>query len=181
MSARDFNNKNDSLDPKSAKPRKSEDKPGDKIVGILVQHDGKLQLKPCNKNKRNIYYNLRPEDKNGAKEGDVVVTEYTHTKGSPQVKLTRVLGQKTSPGILSLISLYERGLHEEFSKAALKEAKSMAIPDLTGREDLRSIPLVTIDGKDARDFDDAVFAESTTDGGFHLIVAIADVSWYVLP
>src|SRR5262249_24067990 len=51
--------------------------------------------------------------------------------------------------------------------------------DLEGREDLRKIPLVTIDGADARDFDDAVFAEPDGEGGFHLIVAIADVSHYV--
>ena len=55
------------------------------------------------------------------------------------------------------------------------------MPPLKGREDLRDIPLVTIDGADARDFDDAVYAEPLDDGGFYIIVAIADVSYYVRP
>jgi len=169
-------------DNNKGNPRKhQEKKPGDKIVGILTQHGGKLQLDPCDKKQKSIHYDLDAGNLNGARAGDVVVAESVPAKGAPQVKVTRVLGQRTSPGILSLVSLYERGLCEEFSKAALNEAKTMTVPDLQGREDLRAIPLVTIDGADSRDFDDAVFAESTADGGFNLIVAIADVSWYVLP
>ena len=72
-----------------------------------------------------------------------------------------------------------------FPEDALRQAdKSKAAP-LGERDDLRNIPLVTIDGADARDFDDAVFAEPDDDpknpGGFKLIVAIADVAWYVRP
>jgi len=154
----------------------------EKIVGVVVQSNGKFQINPCDKKQRFTHYNLQPADMNGAREGDVVVMEALPQTGAVlQAKVVRVLGQKTSSGILSLISLCEKGLSETFSEAALYEVKSVDVPGLQGREDLRAIPLVTIDGADSRDFDDAVFAESTADGGFHLIVAIADVSWYVRP
>ncbi len=153
-----------------------------KIVGLVVENNGRLQVDPCDKKKRTGFYDLTGDLK-GVNAGDVVVVEECVSAAgtSLQVKMMRVLGHKTSPGILSLISLAEVGLSETFSQAALNAATAMTVPDLQGREDLRAIPLVTIDGADARDFDDAVFAESTADGGFHLIVAIADVSWYVQP
>jgi ribonuclease R len=72
------------------------------------------------------------------------------------------------------------GLREDFPPKAIEDTRGMKVPEVGTREDLRQIPLVTIDGLDARDFDDAVFAEKT-DEGFHLIVAIADVAHYVTP
>ena len=73
-------------------------------------------------------------------------------------------------------------MHEKFLDKVIEETVDLKVPPLKNkkfeREDLRDIPLVTIDGSDARDFDDAVFAERT-DKGFHLIVAIADVAHYV--
>tara|TARA_R110000868_G_scaffold218576_2_gene469283 strand:- start:204299 stop:206131 length:1833 start_codon:yes stop_codon:yes gene_type:complete len=75
----------------------------------------------------------------------------------------------------------KHSIPEEFSDAAINQAQAMTAPtasDIVGREDLRSIPLVTIDGDDSKDFDDAVFAEPWHTG-FHLIVAIADVAHYV--
>jgi ribonuclease R len=153
--------------------------PQDKIVGILVRNNGQLKLKPCNKKKARDLYDLKAGALNGAVEGDVVVV--VPQSGGGQLVVKRVLGKKDSPGILSLISLYEQGLSEEFSQAAKNELNTLPAVDLQGREDLRNIPLVTIDGADSRDFDDAVFAEKTADGGFHLIVAIADVAWYVRP
>lgn len=153
----------------------------DKIVGVIIDNKGRLQVEPCNKKGKTNLYDLT--DTTGLHAGDVIVMEeLVSTSGTGlQAKMIRVLGQKTSPGILSLISLVEVGLSETFSQAALDESRKMTVPDLQGREDLRQIPLVTIDGADARDFDDAVFAESMENGGFHLIVAIADVSWYVQP
>jgi ribonuclease R len=147
------------------------------IVGIIIQEGGRLSLKSCSKKGRADLYSLN--SLNDAKEGDVVVANPAAEGRSVDVK--RILGQKDTPGIFSLISLYERGLSDVFSEAAKKEAQSLAVPTLEGREDLRHIPLVTVDGPDTRDFDDAIFAEDTPDGGKHLIVAIADVSWYVRP
>ena len=90
------------------------------------------------------------------------------------------LGRRDDPKAISLISLAEAGLRERFPDKVIKETEGMDVPEVKGREDLRDIPLVTIDGIDARDFDDAVFAEKS-DEGFHLIVAIADVAYYVRP
>ncbi|MBU6475513.1 MAG: VacB/RNase II family 3'-5' exoribonuclease [Alphaproteobacteria bacterium] len=152
------------------------------MVGILVKDNGALRLQPCHKRERSKLYILNSLGNSGAKEGDIVVVErLPGIKGAPKVDVTRVLGQRTSPGILTTISILEHGLKEEFSSAALNDAKAMTVPDLGNREDLRNIPLVTVDGPDSRDFDDAIFAEHTADGGMHLIVAIADVSWYVRP
>lgn len=92
-----------------------------------------------------------------------------------------VLGRQGDPRAISLISLHEAGLREEFPDRVVAETDKMTVPDLKGREDLRNFPLVTIDGPDARDFDDAVFAEKLEDGSYHLIVAIADVAHYVRP
>ena len=83
------------------------------------------------------------------------------------------------PKVISLIAIHEAGLNEEFASQVIDETKNIEVPPLGNREDLRDIPLVTIDGADARDFDDAVFAEKNDKGGFHLVVAIADVSHYV--
>lgn len=158
----------------------NDNKPG-RIVGLIVVEDGQFRLKPCDKKKFNTCYQLTTEDLNGAKAGDIVVAETQGSKNLSNTKVTRIIGQENTPGILSLISLYEKGLKAEFSKAAKAEAKALTVADLNGREDLRKVPLVTIDGPDSRDFDDAVFAETLPDGGFHLIVAIADVSYYVRP
>ena len=156
----------------------------DKIVGIITKKGDALLLQSCSKKGKSPPYALNSLNSSGAKEGDVVVAEFLPTQSGShqaQVKITRILGQKTSPGILSLISLYEQGLSDVFSQATMKQAQSLTVPDLQGREDVRGIPLVTVDGPDSRDFDDAIFAEDTADGGKHLIVAIADVSWYVRP
>jgi len=100
------------------------------------------------------------------------------------LKLIEVLGQEDDPKLLSLIAIYQEGIPHIFPDNVLKETDDMRVPeDEKGREDLKNTPLVTIDGADAKDFDDAVFAEPDTDpknkGGWHIIVAIADVSWYV--
>ena len=151
-----------------------------KVVGILVREEGKLVLQPSNKKGKSISYDARLIS--NANEGDIVLADLLPQTGSKQqVDVKLVLGQESTPGILSTISLHEQGLRDVFSQAALKQAKSLTIPELGDREDLRSIPLVTVDGETSRDFDDAIFAEKTQDGGMHLIVAIADVSWYVHP
>ena len=92
------------------------------------------------------------------------------------------IGNEDDPKSISLVAIHTHGL-VEFPPEALAQAERAEPAELDEREDLRSIPLVTIDGADARDFDDAVFAEPDLDGqnegGWRIIVAIADVAWYV--
>ena len=126
-----------------------------------------------------------PEDRGGARAGEVVVLELTQ-QPSENVeaagRVVEVLGNATDPGMEIEIALRKHALPFQFSEAA--KAQAAALPrdvraaDRRGREDLRGLPLVTIDGETARDFDDAVYCERKGKG-FRLVVAIADVSHYV--
>ncbi|MCG9697466.1 ribonuclease R [Shewanella sp. Isolate11] len=126
------------------------------------------------------------EDRNGARQGDVVVVELTRRPGrhiKAAGKVTEVLGKEMAPGMEIEIALRNYDLPHTWSSVI--EKKLRKIPDEVteedkqGRVDLRNLPLVTIDGEDARDFDDAVYAEKKKSGGWRLWVAIADVSHYV--
>ncbi|MEM6190455.1 ribonuclease R [Shewanella scandinavica] len=126
------------------------------------------------------------EDRNGARQGDVVVVELTRRPGrfvKAAGKVTEVLGKQMAPGMEIEIALRNYDLPHTWSPVI--EKKLRRIPDevtdadKVGRVDLRYLPLVTIDGEDARDFDDAVYAEKKAGGGWRLWVAIADVSYYV--
>lgn len=106
----------------------------------------------------------------------------------PVGRIHEVLGEFDDPGMEIEIAVRKYGVPHEFSDAALKQASKLPDEvrpsDLGNRVDLRDVPLVTIDGEDARDFDDAVYCEPVKIGrskGFRLIVAIADVSHYVKP
>jgi len=127
------------------------------------------------------------EARHGAKSGDLVVADLVEppTAHAPPVgRITRVLPEAGTAQTAVELAIASHGLPHEFSAAALREARAFGgevpagVP--AGRVDLTGLPLVTIDGEDARDFDDAVFAEPTR-GGFRLLVAIADVSNYVTP
>jgi ribonuclease R len=95
------------------------------------------------------------------------------------------LGDVSDPRNLSLVAIFEHEIPLDFPPEAVAEAERVAVAPAGKREDLRDVPLITIDGADARDFDDAVWAEADDDpsnpGGWHLLVAIADVAWYVRP
>ncbi|MEM5504878.1 ribonuclease R [Shewanella frigidimarina] len=129
---------------------------------------------------------IASEDTLGARAGDVVVVELTRRPGrfvKAAAKVTEVLGKTMAPGMEIEIALRNYDLPHTWS--AIIEKKLKRIPDEVteedklGRVDLRHLPLVTIDGEDARDFDDAVYAEAKPSGGWRLWVAIADVSHYV--
>jgi ribonuclease R len=128
-----------------------------------------------------------PADLAGAGPDQVVIVQVTQppTRNTQPVgRVTRVLGEQGAPGMETEIAIHSHGLPFEFDAAVLAEAAAFGeqIPRdvLAGREDLRSLELVTIDGEDARDYDDAVFCERVR-GGWRLIVAIADVAHYVRP
>jgi ribonuclease R len=101
----------------------------------------------------------------------------------PQARVVQRVGDSSDPRAFSLIAIHAHGIPTEFPHEAVALAEKARPVGLGDRADLRAIPLVTIDGADARDFDDAVWAEPDPEsrGGWHVIVAIADVAWYVRP
>lgn len=128
---------------------------------------------------------IHQEATGGAETGDLVLIEVPPRQrmGSLHGEVKEILGSADDPRMFSLIAQYQYSLPHIFSEDAQKIANSAKLPSLKGREDLREIPLVTIDGEDARDFDDAVWAapDPEHEGGWQVIVAIADVAYYVRP
>ncbi|MFC3094817.1 ribonuclease R [Alteromonas sediminis] len=131
---------------------------------------------------------IPPEHEKGARQGQVVVVELTQRprrRVSPVGRVIEVLGEHMAPGMEIQMALRTFDIPHNWPKAVGKEMESVGefVPEeaKTGRIDLRQLPLVTIDGEDARDFDDAVFCEPLDNGGWQLWVAIADVSYYVRP
>ncbi|MGQ9370950.1 ribonuclease R [Azospirillum sp. A39] len=128
-----------------------------------------------------------PANAEGAEDGDLVLADVLPATrlGLAQARVVERIGPTAEPRAISLIAIHAHGLPTVFGRAAEAEAAAAAVPPLRGRSDLRDVPLVTIDGADARDFDDAVWAEPDPDpanpGGWHLLVAIADVAYYVRP
>lgn len=153
---------------------------GGTVLGIVALHKKGAVLQPTHKKAKHDF-DISTGDLNGAKDGDLAVGELLPSRGlkRKKVKVTEILGRQGDPQAISLISLHEAGLSDTFPAEVIQETDGMKVPAIGKREDLRQIPLVTIDGADARDFDDAVFAEKLDDGTYHLIVAIADVAHYV--
>jgi ribonuclease R len=127
-----------------------------------------------------------PGEDGGALAGEIVLAEpLPHDRlGLKPARVIERLGNMGDARSISLIAIHTHDIPQEFPAAALAEAERARPAPLGQRTDLRHLKLVTIDGEDARDFDDAVFAEAigaTSPGGFRLIVAIADVAHYVRP
>ena len=126
------------------------------------------------------------EHKAGARMGNVVVIEITD-RGSRSRgmmgKVVEVLGANMAPGMETQIAIRTHQIPHDWPEAVDKQIENLGeeVPEeaKVGRVDLRDLPLVTIDGEDARDFDDAVYCEKKKSGGWRLWVAIADVSYYV--
>ncbi|AUG52756.1 ribonuclease R [Thalassospira marina] len=127
------------------------------------------------------------DDHPGLETGALVLTELLPGKhfGLRKGRIVEVLGNINEPKSISLVAIHARGIPFEFPPEVELQARESKATPMGNRTDLREIPLVTIDGEDARDFDDAVWAEADSDpenpGGWHVMVAIADVSWYVRP
>ena len=158
------------------------------IIGRLLQESGVWLVAP--EDKRYGQDVLIPKTATGqAKPGQVVVVELTEPPalyGQPVGRVKEVLGEIDDPGMEIEIAVRKYGVPHAFSDAALAQARQLPdhvrASDHQGRVDLRDVPLVTIDGEDARDFDDAVYCEPAKVGrgkGWRLLVAIADVSHYV--
>ncbi len=131
---------------------------------------------------------IPPDNKQGARHGQMVVVDIIQrpTKRANAIgKVVEVLGEHMAPGMEIEIALREHDLPHQWSQSVLDEIESLQeeVEETAkvDRVDLRELPLVTIDGEDARDFDDAVYCQPQESGGWRLWVAIADVSYYVRP
>ena len=159
------------------------------VIGRLLNENGVWVVAP--EDKRIGQDILLAGSPGKAKTGQVVSVELTEQPSrytQPVGRIVEILGDIDDPGMEIEIAVRKYGVPHEFSEAARKLAAKLPSEvrpaDLTDRVDLRDVPLVTIDGEDARDFDDAVYCEPVKIGrasGFRLIVAIADVSHYVKP
>jgi ribonuclease R len=160
--------------------RRLGDTPG-RILGVYRPGSRENRIVPTDRRAKAEWIVPQGED-NGAAAGEIVLAEPLphHRAGLKPARILERLGSMGDARSVSLIAIHTYDIPQAFPDAALAEAKRARPVALGRRTDLRALPLVTIDGEDARDFDDAVYAENTADG-FRLIVAIADVAHYVRP
>jgi ribonuclease R len=155
-----------------------------RTLGVVSRIGTELRLLPIDKRSREEMV-IPPDASMDAKPGDLVWAELRSVRplGLKEALVVEHLGPAKGPKSITHITLHDHAIPRNFSADALADAKACGPAPLANREDLRAIPLVTIDGADARDFDDAVWAEQDPSpdnaGGWHLVVAIADVAWYV--
>ncbi len=162
-----------------------------RLIGVFKKQKGFALLVPISR-KEKWEYQIAPAHWKEAQNGDLVEASalpprHTSGRGWQHAQIEQVIGTIHSPKTCSLVAIAQHGIPQNFSDEALAQTKEAVAETITlhHRDDIRHIPLVTIDGEDARDFDDAVWAEPDTDpknkGGWHLLVAIADVAHYVHP
>jgi ribonuclease R len=164
----------------------------DRVLGVYRPLASGGRIEPTDRRARTEYH-VSAADANGAAAGELVLAEVVSAEragarrgmGLPRARVVERLGDTANPKTISLIAIHSHDIPTAFPAAALEQATAAQPVELGKRTDLRDVPLVTIDGADARDFDDAVWAEPDPDpenpGGWHILVAIADVSWYVRP
>ncbi|WP_374468221.1 ribonuclease R [Phenylobacterium sp.] len=158
-----------------------------RILGVVRKARREIRVEPVDRRSKETLL-LSEAEAGDLRDGDLVVAQVGRSEsryGPKRGKLLEVVGREDEPRAASLIAIHSHGIPTGFSDAALAEAESAQEPTLAGREDLREIPFITIDPADARDHDDAVYAEPDTDeknpGGWIVWVAIADVAAYVRP
>jgi ribonuclease R len=157
-----------------------------RILGVVRKAKGEARIEPVDRRVKESLI-LLTEDAKGVREGDLVLVQPVGGQGrrfGPKpAKVLEMVGREDHPRAASIIAIHSHSIPTGFSDAAEAEAQAASPPTLKGREDLRAVPLITIDPEDARDHDDAVFAEADTDpknpGGWIVWVAIADVAAYV--
>jgi ribonuclease R len=164
-----------------AHPMKKLPTMADQLMGVVeIDKSGKGWLAPVDKRVRN---SSPIADLGGAEAGQLVLAEPAGRSPRSGVKVTAVLGDPLAPKSFSLIAISKHGIPFAFDPETLAEgdlAARLALSE-NKREDLRHLPIVAIDPSDARDHDDAIWAEPDGAGGFRALVAIADVSFYVRP
>ncbi|CAM2993899.1 RNAse R [Paracoccus aminovorans] len=158
-----------------------------KIVGIYRASTGGPEaggrILPIDKG-QDKEWQVPAREAHGAQNGELVEAEQIGPRGRIGLPVARVverLGDPSAPRAVSLIAIHQHGIPDDFPDDAMAEADAARPAAPAGREDLRHLPLVTIDPSDARDRDDAVAAAILDDGGAEIWVAIADVAHYVRP
>ncbi|WP_022703210.1 ribonuclease R [Pseudorhodobacter ferrugineus] len=157
-----------------------------KLLGIFRAESEGGRVVPVDKKNDKEWRVLR-DGTMDAKDGELVEAEQSGPKrmGLPQARITARLGDPSGPRAISLIAIHQHGIPDQFPDKVIAEADAANPAPMAAREDLRDMPLVTIDPVDARDRDDAVLAMPDTDktnpGGHIVWVAIADVAHYVRP
>lgn len=155
------------------------------VVGKLVHDQGVAYVRPDN---ARLLHNilLAPDDMKGAVDGQLVVVEVIEQPGRrhlPRGRVIEILGNEFAPGMEIDVAIRSHGIPYMWPSSVKREAEVLPEQvdeqDKLARVDVRHLPFVTIDGEDARDFDDAVYCEPKKSGGWRLFVAIADVSHYV--
>ena len=152
-----------------------------RLFGLVFSRNDGFHVEPVERGAKAPLMLVPPPAGTAVANGDMVEVELVKSSGygAKKAKLLHNLGPADAPGAFSTLAIAEFELRHVFSDTTLAEAAAAQQPVLGRREDLRQTPLVTIDGADARDFDDAVFAAPLAEGGYRLIVAIADVAHYV--
>ncbi len=161
------------------------ERPVQATLGILHLSDTVSRIVPIDKKSKE--YNVFEADLNGAKDGDLVSIDVIGgARGSlPRARIREVIGSMATERAVTELALLSHGIPHVFPTPVIEEAEKSGPATMSGREDWRKLPLVTIDPPDAKDHDDAVYAEPDTAednrNGFIITVAIADVAAYVRP
>jgi len=158
-----------------------------KVLGIFRKAAEGGRIVPIDKG-ADREWRVGADHTHGAKDGELVEAEQAGPKGrmgSPRARIVERLGDPSEPRAVSLIAIHQHGIPDDFPDDVVAQADAAKPQGLKGREDLRDLPLVTIDPSDARDHDDACYAHADEDpkneGGHVVWVAIADVAAYVTP
>lgn len=158
------------------------------VIGVYqAGRSGGGRVIPSHRKERHEFFIATGEEL-GASDGQLVMLEVLpgRKQGMRRGRVLQVVGDSNDPKSASLIAIHQHDVPNLFPPEVVEEARSFKSPTLESfREDIRHLPLVTIDGEDARDFDDAVYAQKDDSpenpGGWQVIVAIADVAFYVRP
>jgi len=158
-----------------------------RVLGVIRKTNREVRVEPVDRRSKDSLVLSDPQAQT-LRDGDLVLAQVNGAEtrfGPKRGKLIEVIGREDQPRAASLIAIYAHGIPTGFNAAAEAEAEAAQPPTLAGREDLRDVPFITIDPADARDHDDAVYAEPDEDksnpGGWIVWVAIADVAAYVRP
>ena len=154
------------------------------VIGVYRRSGDQARLVPTDRRLRDEF-RIAPGDGGGARAGDLVVAEVLPGRrlGPREARVRERIGNADEPGAYSLIAIHNHAIPARFGAEALAEAAAATTAGRGAREDLRELALVTIDPAEARDHDDAVWArpDPARQGGWEIIVAIADVAHHVRP